>query len=149
MDTVTESRMAIALALEGGIGVIHKNLSPAVQAEEVQLVKRFENGFIHDPVTVHPDTTVDEIYRIFLERGYKKIPVVDEAGKLLGLITEVDYFMPHDQGKTALAFEHLARGPIADRFDDVQHLFGGDPVSRDLILIDLDSQHGLSSDLFT
>lgn len=99
MDTVTESRMAIALALEGGIGIIHKNLSPERQAEEVGLVKRFENGFINDPAVVSPDDTVDDLYAIFSDKGYKKIPVVDRNKKLVGLMTEIDYFWPHDKGR--------------------------------------------------
>ncbi len=97
MDTVTEHGMAIAMALEGGIGIIHKNLSLKEQAEEVRLVKRFENGFINDPITVSPDDTVDFIHSIFADKGYKKIPVVDDSGKLLGLITEFNYFWPQDK----------------------------------------------------
>lgn len=98
MDTVTEHRMAIALALEGGIGIIHKNLSMLQQAEEVRLVKRYENGFITEPVTVSPESTVDEVHKINEEKGYKKIPVVDETGKLLGLVIELDYLWPEDKG---------------------------------------------------
>ncbi|MBI3963952.1 MAG: IMP dehydrogenase [Candidatus Kerfeldbacteria bacterium] len=96
MDTVTEHRLAIALALEGGIGIIHKNLPPEAQVREVQLVKRFENGFIEDPVSVTPEQTIAEIVAIRNELGYKKIPVVDRRGVLLGLITELDYFLPDD-----------------------------------------------------
>jgi IMP dehydrogenase len=97
MDTVTEHKMAIAMALEGGIGIIHKNLSIEEQAHEVELVKRFENGFIDDPATVSVDDTVDQIHQIREEKGYKKIPVVDEAGKLLGLVTELHYTWPEDK----------------------------------------------------
>lgn len=99
MDTVTEHRMAISIALEGGLGIIHKNLEPAEQAREVQLVKRYENGFIIDPVTVGPKARIDDIYAIFKDKGYKKVPVVDDKGKLLGLVTEIDYFWPNDQNK--------------------------------------------------
>ncbi len=101
MDTVTEHKMAIALALEGGIGVIHKNLSIEGEAREVELVKRFESGFLNDPAVVGPDATVDDIHNIYLEKGYKKIPVVDSGGKLLGLVTELDYFWPNDKEKKA------------------------------------------------
>lgn len=101
MDTVTEHKMAIAMALEGGIGIIHKNLPIIQQTHEVELVKRFENGFIIDPMTVSPDSTVDEIHNIYLEKGYKKIPVVDSNGKLLGLVTELDYLWPNDKDKRA------------------------------------------------
>ncbi|MDD4333336.1 MAG: IMP dehydrogenase [Patescibacteria group bacterium] len=99
MDTVTEHKMAIALALQGGIGIIHKNLSINEQAEEVKMVKRFENGFVIDPITLSPDDLVDEVYRIRKEKGYKKIPITDKDGKLLGMVTELCYFWPEDQGK--------------------------------------------------
>jgi IMP dehydrogenase len=99
MDTVTEHKMAIAIALEGGLGIIHKNLSPEAQAEEVKKVKRYENGFINNPVTVRPDSSIDDVYNIFHSKGYKKVPVVDDGGKLLGLVTEIDYFWPDDKGR--------------------------------------------------
>ena len=99
MDTVTEHKMAIAMALQGGIGIIHKNLSISEQAEEVRLVKRYQNGFVIDPITLSLEDSVDEVYRIREEKGYKKIPVVDEKGKLLGIVTELYYFWPQDKGK--------------------------------------------------
>lgn len=101
MDTVTEHKLAIALALGGGIGIIHKNLTPSSQAEEVILVKRFENGFIADPVTVGPEATVADIYKIRKDKGYKKVPVVNKRGVLLGLVTDLDYFWPTDKTRTA------------------------------------------------
>ena len=99
MDTVTEHQMAIAMALEGGIGIIHKNLSIEEQAEEVRLVKRFENGFINDPVVVAPDDAVNLVREIAEEKGYKKVPVVDENKKLLGIVTELYYSWPEDKNK--------------------------------------------------
>jgi len=102
MDTVTEHRMAIAIALEGGLGIIHKNLSIEEQAQEVKLTKRFENGFINDPATVYDDALIDDIHNIFEKKGYKKIPVLDRADKLIGLITELDYFWPHDKDKRVI-----------------------------------------------
>lgn len=97
MDTVTEHRMAIAMALEGGLGIIHKNISVTRQAEEVRLVKRYENGFVVDPMTVTIDQTVEDVRKIRDEKGYKKIPVVDKNKKLLGLVTELDYLWPDDR----------------------------------------------------
>jgi len=99
MDTVTEHGMAIAMALAGGIGIIHKNFSPEEQAEEVQMVKRFENGFIIDPLTVSGDDTVEKVYKIRTSKGYKKVPVVNKRGQLIGLVTESDYFWPDDKGQ--------------------------------------------------
>lgn len=95
MDTVTEHELAIKMALYGGMGIIHKNMSPDEQAREVKLVKRFENGFISDPMCAKPDDTIEDIYRIRNEFGYKAVPVTDTGevgGKLLGLITANDYF---------------------------------------------------------
>ncbi|MDP2586580.1 MAG: IMP dehydrogenase [Candidatus Komeilibacteria bacterium] len=100
MDTVTESRLAIALALEGGIGVIHKNLTPQAQAEEVARVKRFRNGLIENPITLSPDQTIADVVRIREEKGYKNVPITDKQGKLIGLITKFDYFWPEDQKMT-------------------------------------------------
>jgi len=95
MDTVTEHNLAIELALFGGIGIIHKNMTPDRQAEEVDLVKRFENGFIKNPICAKPGDTIEDIYRIREKYGYKAVPVTDTGeanGKLLGLITANDYF---------------------------------------------------------
>jgi len=94
MDTVSEHRMAIAMALAGGIGVIHKNLSVEEQANEVKKVKRFRNGFIQNPVVVQPSDSIARVVQIRSELGYKKIPVVDADGKLVGLISDVDYALP-------------------------------------------------------
>ena len=96
MDTVTEHQMAIAMALAGGIGIIHKNLSIEEQVVEVAMVKRYENGFIEDPVTVGPDDTIKDVVAVKSRYGYKKVPVVDKNGVLLGLVSDVDYWLPDD-----------------------------------------------------
>jgi IMP dehydrogenase len=90
MDTVTESSMAIALALEGGLGFIHKNMSIALQAEQVRKVKRSQSGMILDPVTLGADATVREAQHIMREYRIGGIPVIDADGKLLGIITNRD-----------------------------------------------------------
>jgi IMP dehydrogenase len=89
MDTVTEARLAIALAQEGGIGIIHKNLNPKAQAAEVAKVKRFESGVLKDPITVPPTMTVREV--LALTRNYRisGLPVV-ENGKVVGIVTNRD-----------------------------------------------------------
>ena len=97
MDTVTESRLAIALALEGGLGVIHRNLTPEKQAEEVAKVKRFRNSFIEDPMTLRPADTIKKVVQIRQQKGYKNVPITDAKGKLVGLITKFDYFWPEDE----------------------------------------------------
>lgn len=96
MDTVTESEMAIQMALHGGVGIIHKNLNPEEQAREVAIVKRFENGFIKNPITLSPDNTIQDLFNIRKEDGYKAIPVTEGGmphGKVVGLITANDYFI--------------------------------------------------------
>src|SRR3954464_12219127 len=77
MDTVTESRLAIALAQEGGIGIVHKNMPPAAQAAEVAKVKRFESGVVKDPITISPDMTVREVLEITRRHRISGLPVLD------------------------------------------------------------------------
>ncbi len=90
MDTVTEARLAIAIAQEGGIGIIHKNLSPADQAAEAARVKRFESGVVRDPVTVSPDITVRELLALTQKHKVSGFPVV-EKGKVVGMVTNRDF----------------------------------------------------------
>ena len=90
MDTVTEGRLAIALAQEGGIGIIHKNLSPKVQAAEVAKVKRFESGIVKDPITVSPLMTVRDVLEITSQYRISGLPVIDRAGKVVGIVTNRD-----------------------------------------------------------
>ncbi len=90
MDTVTESRMAIAMAREGGIGVLHRNLSIEDQAYQVDLVKRTQTGIISNPVTIGPDATLEDLDRICGEYRVSGLPVVDLDQQLLGIITNRD-----------------------------------------------------------
>jgi IMP dehydrogenase len=91
MDTVTESRMAIALAREGGIGIIHRNLSPEAQAREVEIVKRSESGMISDPITLTPDATLKDAEAIMARFHISGIPIVDgDSQKLVGILTNRD-----------------------------------------------------------
>ncbi|SFE13510.1 IMP dehydrogenase [Thermophagus xiamenensis] len=90
MDTVTEAQMAIAIAREGGIGVIHKNMSIEEQAKQVEIVKRAENGMIYDPITIKRDKTVGDALALMSEYKIGGIPVVDEEGYLVGIVTNRD-----------------------------------------------------------
>lgn len=90
MDTVTEAPLAIALAQEGGIGIVHKNMSIAAQAAEVARVKRFESGVVKDPVTVTPDMTVRAVQATTRQYRISGLPVVDAAGKVVGIVTNRD-----------------------------------------------------------
>lgn len=93
MDTVTEAKMAIGLALEGGLGVIHRNMSPEQEAFEVEKVKRFESGFVEDPLTLAPDNTLADAKEI--NKKYSGIPITSDGssnGKLVGLLTSKDFY---------------------------------------------------------
>ena len=103
MDTVTESRMAIAIAQEGGIGVLHKNMTIGKQAAEVRKVKRAENGMISDPVTIHVDATVKDALDLMSEYHIGGIPVVDSHNVLVGIVTNRD-----------LRFERGLERPVAE-----------------------------------
>jgi IMP dehydrogenase len=89
MDTVTEARLAIAMAQEGGIGVIHKNLTVSQQAEQVQIVKKYEAGVIKDPITVNPNTTIREVLDLTHRHNISGVPVVD-GNELVGIVTSRD-----------------------------------------------------------
>jgi IMP dehydrogenase len=90
MDTVTEGRMAIAVAQEGGVGVIHRNLAPEEQARQVSLVKKYESGIVLNPVTIHPGATLREAYELMAANGISGIPVVESGGRLAGILTNRD-----------------------------------------------------------
>ena len=90
MDTVTESRLAISIAEEGGLGVIHKNLSPEKQAAEVAKVKRFESGIVKDPITVDPDMSVRDVLRMTKEKQISGVPVIEKNRVIAGIVTNRD-----------------------------------------------------------
>ncbi|MEJ2328079.1 MAG: IMP dehydrogenase, partial [Chromatiaceae bacterium] len=90
MDTVTEGRLAIAMALEGGIGIIHKNMTAERQAREVLTVKKYESGIIRDPITVTPDTSVGEVMKLTRAHNISGVPVVTEDSRLDGIVTGRD-----------------------------------------------------------
>lgn len=100
MDTVTEARLAIALALDGGAGVIHRNLTPEAQAEQVAKVKRHLNWVIENPVTVRTNTSLHEVKRIMEEEGISGLPVVDDANHLVGIVTSRDMRFNSDLNST-------------------------------------------------
>jgi IMP dehydrogenase len=102
MDTVTESRLAIAMAQAGGMGVIHRNLTPDEQAEHVREVKRYESGMVINPMTIHPETTLAEVREIKARRHVSGFPVVErETGRLVGILTNRDVRFEIDGTQTA------------------------------------------------
>ncbi|WP_374301758.1 IMP dehydrogenase [Paracoccus sp. (in: a-proteobacteria)] len=123
MDTVTESRMAIALAQAGGMGVIHRNLTAEQQADEVRRVKRFESGIVYNPITLRPDQTLADA-KAFQDRyNVTGFPVVDEDGRVVGIVTNRDMRFASDDGtpvRAMMSSENLAilREP-ADRAEAI------------------------------
>ncbi|MGR7996545.1 MULTISPECIES: IMP dehydrogenase [unclassified Xanthobacter] len=101
MDTVTEARLAIAMAQAGGLGVIHRNLTPELQAEQVRLVKKYESGMVVNPVTIHPDETLSDALALMKHYGISGIPVVERSsgnlpGRLVGILTNRDVRFAHN-----------------------------------------------------
>ena len=99
MDTVTEAKLAIALAREGGIGVIHKNMSIAEQAAHVRRVKRAESGMIYDPITITKEQTVGDALQLMSENKIGGIPVIDENNMLIGIVTNRDLRFQRDMSR--------------------------------------------------
>ena len=147
MDTVTESRMAIAMAREGGIGVLHRNLSIEDQAYQVDLVKRTQTGIISNPVTITPDRTLEDLDRICGEYRVSGLPVVDTDNLLIGIITNRDLrFTPVAQWPTTKVDEvmtpmPLITGPIGISRDEATTLLRKHKRER-LPLVDADGRLG-------
>lgn len=120
MDTVTESDMAIAMARQGGIGVIHKNMTIEDQALQVKKVKRAENGMIYDPVTISPDGTVGDALRLMKENHIGGIPVVDKDMKILGIVTNRDLRFQRDNS-ISISEIMTKEGLIVTENPDLQH----------------------------
>ncbi len=125
MDTVTESQMAISLAREGGLGIIHRNMSPERQAEEVDKVKRSESGIITNPVYIYPDSTLQEAEVIMSKYKISGLPVVDKNMKLVGIITNRDMrFVSsmEDKVKNYMVSERLITAPLGTTLKDAQEI---------------------------
>jgi IMP dehydrogenase len=90
MDTVTEARLAIAIAQEGGIGVVHKNMPPKAQAAEVTKVKRFESGIVKDPITISPNMKVRDVLKLTGQHRISGLPVINGSGRVVGIVTNRD-----------------------------------------------------------
>ena len=124
MDTVTESRMAIALAREGGIGVIHKNMSIGQQAEQVDMVKRSENGVITDPFWLGPGHTLAEADELMAKFRISGVPICD-GGKLIGIITNRDMKFETDMNQlidNVMTRDHLVTGPEGTTLDEAREI---------------------------
>ncbi|MBK4348341.1 IMP dehydrogenase [Lacisediminihabitans changchengi] len=145
MDTVTESRMAIAMARQGGFGVLHRNLSIADQAEQVDLVKRSESGMITNPVTTTPDATVAEVDALCGQFRVSGLPVVEPDGKLVGIITNRDMrFVSPFEKATTYVRDVMTRSPLITAPegidpDDAVAIFAQHKIEK-LPLIDRDGK---------
>jgi IMP dehydrogenase len=125
MDTVTEAELAIAIAREGGIGIIHKNMSIEEQAEDVDRVKRSESGMIVKPVTVRPDQTISEAENLMRKYKISWLPVVDNSGKLLGIITNRDIRFVRDFSKKieeVMTRENLITVPVGTTLEEAKEI---------------------------
>jgi IMP dehydrogenase len=140
MDTVTESPLAIAIAQQGGIGVVHKNLSVERQAEEVDKVKRSESGMIVDPVTIRPDRPVSEALAVMERYKISGVPVVDEGGHLVGIITNRDlrfetrFKIPVSEVMTP---QPLVTVPVGTTLDEARAVLQKHRIEK-LLVIDTD-----------
>ena len=140
MDTVTEHRMAIAMARQGGIGIIHKNMSIEEQAEEVDKVKRSENGVITDPFSLHADDTLADANNLMGKFRISGVPIVDDEGKLVGIITNRDLKFEKDFSKKIserMTSENLITAPVGITLDEAKAILR-DARKEKLPIVDKD-----------
>jgi IMP dehydrogenase len=125
MDTVTEARMAIALAREGGIGIVHRNLSIAEQAGEVDKVKRSESGMIVEPLTLPPDARVADALELMARYHVSGVPITEDGGRLVGILTNRDLRFEHDVSQPVSAVmtaEGLVTAPVGTTLEEAERL---------------------------
>lgn len=133
MDTVTESRTAIVMAQEGGIGVVHKNLSPEEQAFEVEKVKKYESGMILDPFTVTPDQVISDLFDLMKKYKISGFPVVDAEKKLVGMITNRDLRFVTDvkkKVKDVMTSKNLVTAPEGTSFEKAKDILKDHRVEK-------------------
>jgi IMP dehydrogenase len=138
MDTVTEARMAIAMARQGGLGVLHRNNSIEDQAQQVDLVKRSESGMIAQPITIGPDATIGEADALCGQYRISGVPVVDDAGVLVGIVTNRDMRFEHDPSRPiheVMTRQPLVTGPQGISADDAIKLLSQHKIEK-LPLVD-------------
>src|SRR6266498_2534326 len=138
MDTVTEARMAIAMARQGGLGVLHRNLSIEDQAQQVDLVKRSESGMIAQPITIGPDASIGEADALCAQYRISGVPVVDDAGVLVGIVTNRDMRFETDRSRLVrdvMTPQPLITGPQGISADDAMALLRRHKVEK-LPLVD-------------
>src|ERR1700688_849865 len=137
MDTVTESRLAIAVAQEGGVGIIHKNLAIDTQADEVDKVKRSEAGMIVDPVTMRPDQSIREALAMMSRYKISGVPVTDAEGRLVGILTNRDLRFEHDLGRRIgelMTKENLVTVPEGTTLEQAKQLLHRHRIEKVLVV---------------
>jgi IMP dehydrogenase len=137
MDTVTESRLAIALAQEGGLGIVHKNLSVERQAEEVDKVKRSEAGMIVDPVTMRPDQRIADALEVMARYKISGVPVTNEAGRLVGILTNRDLRFESDPTRRIrdlMTKDDLVTVPEGTTLDEAKELLHRHKIEKLLVV---------------
>ncbi len=143
MDTVTEARMAIAMARQGGIGILHRNMSIEDQAAQVDRVKRSESGMISDPITTSADATIAEVDAMCAKYRISGLPVVDDEGRLIGIVTNRDMRFVDDKSitkvKDVMTKDGLITAPVGIAPEDVLSIFAQHRVEK-LPLIDADGK---------
>jgi IMP dehydrogenase len=145
MDTVTESRTAISMAREGGIGFIHRNLSIQNQAIEVDQVKKSESGMIVDPVTIHPDQVVHEVLALMTKYRISGVPVT-KGDKLVGIVTNRDLRFETDLGKKisdVMTKDHLVKVSEGITLEDSKRLLHQHRIEKLLVVDDKDRLIGM------
>jgi IMP dehydrogenase len=133
MDTVTESAMAVAMAREGGIGILHKNMTIEAQCIEVDKVKRSESGMIMNPVTLTPEKTIGDALEIMRKYSVSGIPVVDEVGKLVGILTNRDLrFEPNKKLKVKdlMTIENLITAPLHTTLEKAEKILQNHKIEK-------------------
>jgi IMP dehydrogenase len=146
MDTVTEARMAIAMARQGGLGVLHRNLSAEEQAQQVDLVKRSEAGMVAQPITIGPDATIDEVDRMCAHYRISGVPVVGDAGMLLGIVTNRDMRFEHDRSRPVgevMTPMPLVTGRVGIRRDQAMQLLREHKIEKLPLVDERDVLRGL------
>lgn len=145
MDTVTEARLAIALALEGGIGFIHKNLSIEQQRKEVDKAKRHVTGMIVDPITINPDQKVGDVYRLVERYGFSGFPVTD-GDRLVGILSNRDMRFETDTEKPVrelMTKERLITAPVGVSLEDAKSMLHENRIEKLLVVDDKGRLAGL------
>ncbi|MCF7803493.1 MAG: IMP dehydrogenase [Candidatus Marinimicrobia bacterium] len=146
MDTVTESEMAIAIAREGGIGILHKNMSMIKQAEQVDKVKRSESGMIMNPVTLPPNRKVSDALELMAKYKISGIPIVNEESKLVGILTNRDlrFETDHDQIiEDVMTKENLITVPVGTTLDEAESILQEHKIEKLLVVDDDNTLRGL------